>query len=173
MPTYELLAAYCSADYRVELPNRNFSIRLGNLSPEIDDLLAETGKSTWAIITAENPRSRQLSESENAERRELLRQRMSEGGDWQVFPAIAVCPRSEWPPEHGQLVVGIAEDEALSLARTFGQYAVVWGRSRGWASLRLTEPENWRVTLNAGLEAGEDLVRKVCGDLIVALQKSL
>lgn len=168
MPSYELLAAYCRTEYRVELPNRKFSIRLGSCCSELDELLAETGRSEWTIITAENPRSRQLSESENAGRRNQLRQRLCETGDWEFFPSVAICPRSEWPPEHGQLVVGIAEDDALLLGREFDQHAILWGRVGHRASLRVTAPEDWRVAFDGGPGTDDELVRKVCDELTAA-----
>jgi hypothetical protein len=168
MPSYELLAAYCRTDYRVELPNRNFSIRLGSFTSELDNLLAETGKSGWAIITADNPRSRKLSQGENVERRERLRQRLAESGDWQLFPSVAVCPQSEWPPEHGHLVVGIAEVDAMSLARDLGQHAIVWGRIGVCASLRLSEHSGWRAVLDTGLNSNDDSLRMVCQDVLAA-----
>jgi hypothetical protein len=168
MPTYELLAAYCRTDYRVELPNRNFSIRLGNCSAELDELLAEADPADWAIITADNPRSHQLSESENAERRRLLQRRLDDAASWRLFPTIAMCPQAQWPPEHGQVVVGIPEDDALSLARDFDQHAILWGSIGTRASLRLTAPAAWRTTLGDGLDSDDVLLRMVCQETLAA-----
>ncbi len=168
MPSYELLAAYCRTHYHVELPNQNFSIRLGDASPELDGYLSERGRSDWAIITAENPRSHQLSEDENAERQERLRQRLDESRDCNLFPAVAVCPLAQWPPEHGLLVAGMSEGDALSVAREFDQHAIVCGRVGECARLRLVDPTAWRATLDRALDSGGERLRKVSQNILAS-----
>lgn len=168
MPSCELLAAYCRTDYRVELPNRYFSIRLGCCSAELEELLEETGRTEWAIITAENPRSGQLTAPENAARRQTLQHRLDEAGQWASFSTVALCPHSEWPPEHGCLVAGIPEQDALALARDFGQHAILCGTAGTQAVLRLTDPAAWRASLDSGVNSDDDLVRNVCQDVLAA-----
>ncbi len=168
MPSYELLAAYCRTDYRVEVPNRIFSIRLGNVCRELDDLLAETGHTEWAIITAENPRSVQRNAAENADRQERLHQRISAREDWLVFSTVARCPRSEWPPERGCLVAGITEADALQLAREFDQHAILCGSAGASAMLRFSDPSAWRAAVESGLRSDDDLLRQVSQNVLAA-----
>ncbi len=172
MPSYDLLAAYCRTDYRVELPNRNFSIRPGGQCVELDEFVALPAGSSWAIITAENPRSRQLPDLENVRRRGLLRQRIDEAGNWRSFPTVAVCPQSEWPPEHGVLVAGIAEDAAISLAQDFDQHGILWGSAGTSATLRLTDPATWRAALERGRRSDNELLRKICEEVLAAQFKN-
>ncbi len=168
MPSYELLAAVCRTDYRVELPNRNFSIRLGFCSPELEQLLEESDHTEWSIVTAENPRSVQLTAPENTARRKVLQRRLDEAGQWASFSTVAICLHSEWPPEHGCLIMGISEHDALVLARNFGQHAILCGTAGTQAVLRLTHPASWRVSLDSGINSDDDLFRNVCQDVLAA-----
>ena len=158
MPTYDLLAAYCHTDYRVELADRHFSICPGEPSTDVDALLREVTEVLWAVITAENPRSRQVSDAENAAHRERLRQRLEQRG-WQFFPTTAICPESSWPAEHGHLIVGPSVQEALTLAREFDQHAIVYGLIDQPVTLLFTDPVAWQSALQQGAESEDARVK--------------
>ncbi|MHC4875180.1 MAG: DUF3293 domain-containing protein [Planctomycetota bacterium] len=160
MPTYELLVAYCRTEYLVELPDRQFSIRLGELSSEADSLMRLAGEACWSLITAENPRSQQLSDADNAARRDMLRMCLGQGG-WQPFSTTASCPESTWPPESGHLVPGLDCTEALAIAREFDQHAIVYGQVNQPAVLSFTDPIAWEPALRRGVDSPDVRIRTV------------
>ncbi|MBI1309725.1 DUF3293 domain-containing protein [bacterium] len=160
MPSYELLAAHCRTDYRVELPDRHFSIRPGQTCAELDALLRSVGATCWVLITAENPRSEQLSDSANATCREQLRKQLEQTGR-PLFPTIAVSPDSTWPPELGHLTLGLPESTALTIARQFNQHAILSGEIGQPATLRFTTPAAWHEALLRGAVSDDPAIRTV------------
>lgn len=123
-----LRAAYEATDYRVdEGPRGGFTIRVGARSADADALLAATAAEAWAFITASNPRSVQLPAAENVARMARLERRVRERG---LVAYAGTGVGADWPPESSLLVIGLAEPEAVAVAREFGQHAIVVG-SRG------------------------------------------
>lgn len=167
MPSRELLVAYCRTDYRVELPNRYFSIHLGQPAVEVDELLRSAGHTCWTLITAENPRSERLSEAENAARCEQLRQRLERGGR-PLFPTIALCPDANWPPEHGHLVLGLQESEALNIAAQFDQHAILCGQAGARTTLRFVDLPAWTSALTDGLKFEDAVVRWLSNEVLTS-----
>ena len=123
--TPELLAAYRATEYRVQ-GDRPFCIRIGRASPEADRWLVEKGLETWGFITACNPFSRSLSDSENAERQLELRQELIRRG-LPPISALGIDPHGAWPGEPSFWVMGISRRDLLELGTSFGQFAVVFG----------------------------------------------
>lgn len=118
----ELEAAYRATDYRVDdAPGGPFVIRIDERS----DQVAGVG---WAFVTACNPRSVCLSDEENARRTADLEAAVRERG-WTFYRGHGVGRDGTWSPEPSLLVVGIAEADALGLAKRFGQNAIVAGRA--------------------------------------------
>lgn len=75
------------------------------------------------VITACNPMSEPLSTSTNAARnldlaRDLGRARV------QFWPAVGRGVDTEWPPEAGFIIDGLAEADARQLARRYEQFAL-------------------------------------------------
>ncbi len=66
----DLLQAYLDTVYCVTDPP--LSIRIGQLHPDLDKLLASNGCTAYAFITAYNPASQVLSDIENMARHEML-----------------------------------------------------------------------------------------------------
>jgi predicted nucleic acid-binding protein len=139
--TPALVEAYRAADYVVHEPR--IAIRVGEANAELEALLAASANA--AFLTAANPGSERRSGEENGRllaglRQALdamrLRYREGEGRD----------PKRDWPGEPSFLVLGIRLDEALDLARRFGQNAFVWCE-RG-APPRLVLAAKWRLVLD-------------------------
>jgi Protein of unknown function (DUF3293) len=117
----QLEAAYRATDYRVE------DIPGGPLVIRIDERCDQLPAAEWAFVTACNPRSVCLSDEENAGRTAELEAAVREGG--RVFyRGHGVGRNGTWPPEPSLLIVGIAEPDAVELAKRFGQHAIVAGR---------------------------------------------
>jgi hypothetical protein len=127
MPDPDLDAAYRATDYRVEdAPNGPFVIRIGETSIEVAELLTDECEFDWAYLTACNPGSERLADDENARRTQELRDRLR--CRWHhVFDGVSVGRDGGWR-EPSFLVLGMTEDQAIEVARRFGQNAVVVGR---------------------------------------------
>lgn len=97
-----------------------FTLRIGQLSPDLDLLLQQTGHNCAAFITAWNPMCRSLSESENNDRQHALlgelhlrKLRWVEG--------IGEHPTNGWPGEASVLVLGVQRSDAEDLVKMFEQ----------------------------------------------------
>src|SRR5262245_40006870 len=120
-----LRAAYETTEYRVtDSPVGPLAIRIGEVSDALDRLLALSGATGWAYVTACNPRSVVVPDDENRLRSEALRQRLAR---FTTYRGEGVGP-GRHPPEASFLVLGIEEAEAEDVGAEFGQNAVVVGR---------------------------------------------
>mgnify|MGYP001489801185 CR=1 FL=1 len=130
----DLEAAYLATCYFVDAPEGRFAIRLGAPSPRADALAAELGAAAWAYVTAYNPGSVPAPEEQNRARQRELEETVR-GMGLPFFRGEGKGDDGGWPAEPSLLVLGIAEEEALRLARRFGQAAVVFGERGGPARL--------------------------------------
>jgi hypothetical protein len=90
-------------------------------------------------VTAYNPGSVALGESENAQRQLLLEQAARDAG-FAFFRGEGVGDDGQWPPEPSLLILGITRAQAVDLGRRFGQRAIVYGEA-GWSPQLL--PSGW------------------------------
>lgn len=128
-----LRQAYAATAYLVEAgPCGPFVIRVGERSAGADALLAAAGADAWAFITAANPGSVPLAAEDNAARMARLARLVRDRG-LEHYPGQGIGAEAGWPAEASLLVVGLAEDDAVALARRFDQLAIVAGR-RGEAA---------------------------------------
>jgi hypothetical protein len=130
----ELEVTYQSTTYAVDCPAGDFGIRLGEPCAPLDALLRLHGVSTWAYITACNPRSELLSSEENAARHaQVLAQVRALG--LKVLSGRGKADGGDWV-EESLLILGLDENAAVALGTAFRQNAVVVGRVGGVAELR-------------------------------------
>ena len=124
----ELLESYTRAVYRVDTEGGPIFLRVGGVSAELDRLLETQRASRFAFLSAANPGSVALPETENLRRHRQLVDRLGASG----LPAVAgesFDPATGGWREASLLVVGIGRKAALALAREFGQVALLWGAS--------------------------------------------
>lgn len=105
-----------------------FTLRVGERSGELDGLLADHGLTEWAYLTAHNPGSVTLPAAENRARQAALLARLA---GRPIILGEAIAPSSDWEPEPSVLVLGITRDEAIEIARAFGQNAILAGERGG------------------------------------------
>ncbi len=117
-----LIEVYECTRYEAHLPQGKVVLRHGEPAPVLD---AEPGGPSWAFITAWNPGSRRLSRPENEQRQKALVKQLS--GRYRLFPGAGIGDDEKWPPELSLLVLGIPREEALALARAWGQFAILLG----------------------------------------------
>ena len=133
MPDPALAAAYRATLYEAETSAGAWiAIRIGAHSPVLDDLLAAAGADAWAFVTACNPRSNLLAPAANLARMARLEAAVASRG-LACLRGVGRGGDPGGPPEESLLVLGIAEADALALAREFDQHAIVVG-TRGTAA---------------------------------------
>jgi acetyl esterase/lipase len=76
----------------------------------------------FSVVTGDNPFSQHIGDDANAQRRDELRQLLSDH-DVSVRPSIARDPTGVWPDENGFALLGKSSDFAKALARAFEQFA--------------------------------------------------
>ncbi len=118
---------YNAAEYAVDDGALRFVIRIGELSDELDALLQEAQCDSWAFISAHNPRSTELTKSENDARHGRFLLFLDEKG-YRYFAGYGQSPDGSWTPETSLLIIGIDRDEAVRIGRKFEQHAVLAGR---------------------------------------------
>ncbi len=121
--------------YTVWLDDRVYRIRLDAPNGFMNTL---SGASRgWALITAHNPLPNILSAEENQRRNEALAALLDRRG-YSYFPALGQA--DEWK-EESFLIVGIPLADALRIARSFGQVAILWGKDDSPAQIVYTDEE--------------------------------
>jgi hypothetical protein len=130
-----LEAAFRATAYWVaDRDGRRFAIRIDSRCERLDDLLDAAGTMAWAYVTACNPRSQLLDDEENRLRMERL-ETVVRGRGFVVLPGEALADEPGWPAERSLLVLGIPESEAVEIASTFAQHAIVVGTAGSAARL--------------------------------------
>jgi hypothetical protein len=109
----ELRAAYLSTTYMAG----EIRIRIGE-DPHVD-------ASSWAFVTAENPRSEPDSAERNAARMRALENDLR--GYRTLRGRGEPAAGSTWKAEESFLVLGIDRAAAIALGRKYGQNAIVFG----------------------------------------------
>lgn len=125
-PEPGLLAAYLACHYRVFLPDGPLDLRVGAMSPGLDDWLEAQGAEKWALLTAHNPGSTPQTAEGNQQRQLALQRRLAEEG-WVWLPGENLDPQGLWPAEASCLVAAMGADQARALALEFGQNAWLAG----------------------------------------------
>lgn len=131
-----LVKAYQQALYSVDGTEGTFELRVGERSSSLIDLLSKFQLDSWAYITAENPGSELLTSDQNKQRTQSLEAHLKKEG-YRYLGGEGKAPDNSWPPEKSFLVLGISETEAVQLAQTFGQKALLIGGISGVPVLRV------------------------------------
>ncbi|WP_158542556.1 BREX system ATP-binding domain-containing protein [Lujinxingia litoralis] len=134
-----LWRAYTAARYLVLTPEPR-ELRCDEPAGALDALPELTPETPWALITAHNPASRLCSPAQNARSHAALTHLIQERG-LHHRPTRALDPQGDWPPEEGFLIYPLAPDDALHLARRFGQNAALIGTGTGPVTLLDCRPQ--------------------------------
>jgi hypothetical protein len=119
----EELEAYHTADY-VVFADRQVVVRVGEVNPELDELLGAEGATTAAFITAANPRGDKRPDTENGVANAALQSFVSAAG-YPHYWGEGRDPFGSWA-EPSFLVIGIYRANAEALAQLFEQNAIVF-----------------------------------------------
>jgi len=121
----DLLESYRRTEYRVDDRGHAFVLRVDEPSRALRDCHAAFAVHCSTFITAWNPRSTPTDRAANDAAMARLEQALADVG----CPSLrgeGVDPSGDWPGEQSLLVLGLAEAEAIELARRFDQNAIVW-----------------------------------------------
>ncbi|MGA1342269.1 MAG: DUF3293 domain-containing protein [Hyphomonas sp.] len=126
------IAAYQDTDYHVSVRQNQFVLRIGQVSPDLLALFAETGQGSAVFITAFNPEGTLQADAQNQAAHEALRSALSVLTDF-VFEGEGqgTGDNSGWPAEKSFLALGVDREESARLGRRFRQDAVVYSGPDG------------------------------------------
>ncbi len=119
-----LIQAFHETEYRVA-GDQPFTLRIGQVSPELQALQSRRRSEPCAYITACNPFSQTVSPSENASRHAQLGAELSKRGLVHI-EGIGQHPTNGWPGEPSYLIVGLDLEAARTLGNRLEQNAIVW-----------------------------------------------
>jgi len=127
-----LIEAYQKTTFRVLKPL--VDLKIGQGHPHFDEFLIDNNIYTWAFVTAYNPFSQALSETENETRQQSLKEILQKEG-LLYCEAIGIPENTDWQPEKSVLIMGISLQRAVTLAQDFEQNAIVFGEFNQKAEL--------------------------------------
>jgi hypothetical protein len=130
-----LITAYGETEYRV-MADRPFVLRIDEPCPELLDLYRSSKLACAAFITACNPYSRAVSDSENTERQMELAKELR-NRSLKFLDGVGEHPSGDWPSEASYLVLGLSLEAAKSLGQRYEQNAIVWCGADGVPKLVL------------------------------------
>lgn len=120
----ELMQAYLETEYSLQGSDA-FSLSIGARSDGLKTAHQANRVSCSVFITADNPRSTQVSDADNeAAYQKLIAELDKRKLAWRA--GYGRHPSGNWPPERSVLVMGLGRDGAAELGERFGQDAVVW-----------------------------------------------
>jgi len=120
----ELIEAYKLTDFHVK-SKPLFTLNVNYQSQELLDMFKQHNVSSAAFITAWNPYSKSMSETENAERNLMLHDVIVNDG-YVLINGFGQDPLEEWPGEDSYLVLGLDLEYSKVLGIKFSQNAIVW-----------------------------------------------
>lgn len=118
-----LRLAYENTEYRTFKPE--LSIRIGQENESLTVFLFDNNAFTWAYVSACNPYSIKISDSENQKRHEILMEQVKNRG-WRFLEGEGRAMDRTWA-EKSLFILDISKKEALELAQQFEQNAIVFG----------------------------------------------
>ena len=119
----DLIDAYIATNFNVHT-DPPFTLKIGDVSRQIRNLLEEHKCSTAAYVTAWNPYGKALTDAENKERNKALKSSLSD--KYRVYKGLGTDPLGEWPGEESFLILGINRQNAMKLGTEFEQNAIVF-----------------------------------------------
>jgi hypothetical protein len=132
----DLLSAFLSTKFIICAPHGDIVLRVGERNPKLDDLLATFGAMSCAFVTAWNPGSVRLTDSENAAQQSALITEVRARGHSLLYGSGA-GESGAWPPEDSILIIGIGRTAAKEIGALFKQIAIVFAERQQAVELLL------------------------------------
>ena len=124
---HNTIQAFLETEYKV-FGDSPFTLRIDEPNSALAAACKRNCAETSAYITACNPNSKTLGDSENEERNNALRRELIER-NFAFGEGEGKHPSNEWPGEASFLIFGIDEETAKDTARRMQQDAFVWAGS--------------------------------------------
>lgn len=124
-PVRTLGEAFLDTCYRIYLPTATADVRIGSKAQAVDDWVRAHAAASAAIITACNPRSRQLTRSANR-RRQCALLHLLHGMNHPMLPGRNIAVAGDWPEEPSLVIAALSRGAARRLAARYKQHACVW-----------------------------------------------
>jgi hypothetical protein len=121
----ELLSAFRSTLYLVDLPAGRVQLKVGVRSEPLLDWLQAQGHFCAALLTAHNPAARQRDACANQSAQDRLHALVRER-HLEFHLGCNVDPGQHWPTEESVLVADLPLPQAHKLAVHFGQLGFLW-----------------------------------------------
>jgi len=118
-----LIQAYLETEYRIHGATP-CTLKVGAACPVLAELHKNHAVTESTFITACNPFSTLLNETDNIERHAKLRQLLKQRG-FAFLEGIGKHPAGDWPGEPGFLILGINLEAARALAGQLEQNAII------------------------------------------------
>lgn len=120
----QLVRAYMNAEYRVLKPQ--LTIKIGQINPQLNELLMDNNAFYYAFITAENPFSNSFSAAEN---KDLMIQLKNDLQHLNLIfvDGIGIDPNGNWPGEKSFLILDLPPLKAIALGKKYQQNGIVVG----------------------------------------------
>lgn len=129
------IKAYLETEYRTYSATP-CTLKVGMVCPVLAELHKAHAVTESAFITACNPFSTILHETDNVARHTKFEQLLTRRG-FVFFEGIGKHPTGDWPGEPGFLVLGIGLEAARVLARQLEQNAIIWNAANAIPQLIL------------------------------------
>lgn len=117
-------------DYRMtvyQITEFLIAIKIGQANPALEILLEQQNASTWAFVTAWNPKSVLLSQIENETRHQALI-KWVEQENYLYFNGKGMGSDKNWEPEISLFILNIPKAKAVEIGKYFNQNAMVFGQ---------------------------------------------
>ncbi len=126
----DLNRLYLEAVYIVFWQNAEIRFKIGEKSPEIDEILTHYDAQTFAFLTAHNPLSQVLDAEENNRRQSELLKLLNDE-NFQFLKGYGTNEDESWAREESLFILEISEEKVLDIARKLEQHAIVCGEKGG------------------------------------------
>lgn len=117
----QLLTAYKETNYWVN--SFKNPLKIGMENNDLKDLYTRNKITSSAYITAYNPFSKELSDTENKERNNQL---LKDCIEYKHFQGEGKHPSNEWPGEPSFLFLGMDLETASTIGKKYEQNAILW-----------------------------------------------
>jgi hypothetical protein len=117
-----------------EITELGLTININLFNSEIDEVVGKYNRISWAFITAANPFSKSVSETENEQYFERLKEQV-ENNYIKSFLGYGKG-QNGWNDEKSLFIIGISETPATELGKLFRQNAIVIGSIGSTAKIK-------------------------------------
>lgn len=138
---HAFFTASMTTRYTIDIPGeKSLTLSIGVPNLELDRLLSSHQASSYAYMTAYNPRSTSLSSDENQQRHQRLCRELDQRG-FRYLTGNAITDTGEWEPELCVFAFDMPRSTVLELCQKYAQDGAVVGELGSAPKLMFTNPK--------------------------------